>query len=62
ADGRPRPRPRKAGDLPSEFRRLTAPDPRDLEATALLRHPDLLEPVADLHRETLIYLLGAVAA
>jgi hypothetical protein len=24
----------------------------------LLRHPDLLEPVAHLHREELLYLLG----
>ncbi len=61
-DDRPRPRPRRAGDLPSEFRRLTAPDARDLEAAALLRHPDLLEPVAELHRETLLYLLGRVPA
>ena len=61
-DTRPQPRPRRAGDLPGEFRRLTAPDARDLEAAALLRHPDLLESVAELHRETLIYLLGVVAA
>ena len=58
---RPHPRPRRAGDLPSQFRRLTDPDPRDLEAAALLRHPDLLDPVAELHRETLVYLLGATA-
>jgi hypothetical protein len=57
ADDRPRPRPRRAGDLPSEFRRLTAPDARDLEAAALLRHPDLLEPVAELHRDNLLYLV-----
>ena len=25
----------------------------------LLRHPDLLEPVAEMHRDTLLYLLGA---
>jgi hypothetical protein len=56
-DTRPMPRPRRAGDLPSEFRRLTAPDARDLEAAALLRHPDLLEGVSDLHREDLLYLL-----
>ena len=61
ADDRPRPRPRRAGDLPSEFRRLTGPDPRDLEAAALLRHPDLLEPVAELHRENLLYLIPSVA-
>ena len=54
-----RPRPRRAGDLPSEFRRLTDPDARDLEAAALLRHPDLLEQVAELHRDDLFYLLPA---
>jgi hypothetical protein len=59
SDDRPRPRPRRAGDLPSEFRRLTAPDSRDQEAAALLRHPDLLEPVAELHRDNLMYLLPA---
>jgi hypothetical protein len=55
----PRPRPRRVTDLPAEFRRLTAPDARDLEAAALLRHPDLLESVADLHRDDLTYLLPA---
>ena len=62
ADPRPRPYARRSGGLPTEFRRLLQPDARDREAAALLRHPDLLEPVADLHRETLLYLLGAVAA
>jgi hypothetical protein len=57
ADGRPRPRPRQAGDLPSDFRRLTDPDERDGAAAVLLRHPDLLEPVAALHRADLHYLL-----
>lgn len=42
-----------AGGLPCEFRRLTAPAPRDRRAAPLLRHPDLLAPVADLHREPL---------
>lgn len=56
--GRPRPFPRRGGGLPSEFRRLTAPDARDREAAVLLRHPDLLEPVASLHRDDLYYLLG----
>lgn len=55
---RPRPFPRRGGGLPSEFRRLTAPDARDREAAVLLRHPDLLEPVASLHRDDLYYLLG----
>ena len=61
SSGRPRPRPRPGGpgDLPGEFRRLTDPDARDLEAAMLLRHPDLLEPVAELHRDDLLYLLPA---
>jgi hypothetical protein len=37
-----------------DFRRLTAPDERDRRATPLLRHPDLLAPVADLHRAELL--------
>ncbi|MFD9591250.1 hypothetical protein ACFWA9_00620 [Kitasatospora sp. NPDC059973] len=32
------------------LRRLTEPGIRDTEAAVLLRHPDLLEPVAALHR------------
>ncbi|MGP4043676.1 hypothetical protein [Streptomyces sp. 2A115] len=47
-----------AGDrmtgLPIDFRRLVSPDERDLRAAALLRHPDLLAPVADLHRTALL--------
>jgi hypothetical protein len=58
AAGRPRPFPRRGGGLPSEFRRLTAPDARDRDAAVLLRHPDLLEPVASMHRDDLYYLLG----
>jgi hypothetical protein len=57
SDDPPRPRPRRAGDLPAEFRRLTVPDRRDRAAATLLRHPDLLEPIAAMHRETLWYLL-----
>jgi hypothetical protein len=57
SDDRPRPHPRRAGDLPSDFRRLTVPDPRDRAAAMLLRHPDLLEPIAAMHRDTLCYLL-----
>jgi hypothetical protein len=53
----PRPRPRH-GELSAEFRRLTLPDPRDQAAAALLRHPDLLEPIAAMHRDDLLYLLG----
>jgi len=54
----PGPFPHHPGDgPPSEFRRLLNPDQRDVEAATLLRHPDLLEPVAELHRDTLLYLL-----
>lgn len=35
--------------VPIEFRRLVSPDARDRQAAALLRHPDLLAPVAVLH-------------
>ena len=56
ADGRPR--PRRSGGLPAEFRRLITPDDRDRTAAVLLRHPDLLEPVAEMHRDGLRYLLG----
>ncbi|WP_433382279.1 hypothetical protein ACQPZX_18650 [Actinoplanes sp. CA-142083] len=56
---RPSPQPRRAGGLPNEFRRLLNPDQRDRDASVLLRHPDLLEPIAELHRDTLLYLLGA---
>jgi hypothetical protein len=58
SDDRPRSGPRRAGNLPNEFRRLLHPDRRDQEAAMLLRHPDLLEPVAELHRDNLRYLLG----
>ncbi|GAA4680326.1 hypothetical protein GCM10023347_38810 [Streptomyces chumphonensis] len=37
-----------------EFRRLTAPDVHDRRAAPLLRHPDLVAGVADLHRADLI--------
>ncbi|MFD7436275.1 hypothetical protein [Streptomyces sp. NPDC059861] len=43
---------------PAEFRRLVAPDAHDRQAAALLRHPDLLAPVAELHQEPLLYRLG----
>jgi hypothetical protein len=39
---------------PVEFRRLIAPDAADRRAAALLRHPDLLAPVAELHRAQLL--------
>ncbi|GGU23936.1 hypothetical protein [Streptomyces lavendofoliae] len=44
---------------PVEFRRLVAPDEHDRRAAALLRHPDLLAPVADLHRDQLLDRLAA---
>nr|WP_205863292.1 hypothetical protein [Planosporangium thailandense] len=40
--------------LHRDFRRLTRPDDRDRYAAILLRHPDLLDPVAALHREQLL--------
>lgn len=43
-------------------RRLTIPSPRDHRAAPLLRHPDLVGPIADLHRETLRGLLDAAPA
>lgn len=58
-DARPRPHARRRTDsLPAQFRRLTAPDEVDRAAAVLLRHPDLLEPIASLHRDDLHYLLG----
>jgi hypothetical protein len=40
--------------VPTDFRRLTEPNDHDRRAAALLRHPDLLAPVADLHRASLL--------
>lgn len=51
----------RASGLGARFRRLLQPDAQDLEAAALLRHPDLVAPVADLHREPLHLLLDADA-
>ncbi|MFJ6215849.1 hypothetical protein ACIQGZ_21320 [Streptomyces sp. NPDC092296] len=48
-----------AAGAPADFRRLTAPGDRDRTAAALLRHPDLLAPIADLHRPQLRRLLDA---
>ncbi|MFG2683233.1 hypothetical protein [Streptomyces sp. NPDC048392] len=39
---------------PVEFRRLLAPDEDDRRAAALLRHPDLLAPIAGLHQAQLV--------
>ncbi|MGI5405060.1 hypothetical protein ACQEVG_37620 [Streptomyces sp. CA-135486] len=47
-----------AGDA----RRLTIPSPRDYHAAPLLRHPDLLSPIASLHRAALLELLAAETA
>ena len=57
----PRPGPRRPGGPAGEFRRLTHPNARERDASVLLRHPDLLEPVAALHRDDLYYLLGVDA-
>jgi hypothetical protein len=48
--------------LQRDFRRLTRPDDRDWRAAVLLRHPDLVEPVADLHRDALLELLKPAEA
>lgn len=45
-----------------DVRRLTHPGAHDLQATALLRHPDLLEDVAALHRPRLVELLATEGA
>ncbi|MFD3452811.1 hypothetical protein ACFWVC_11560 [Streptomyces sp. NPDC058691] len=42
-----------AAGLVFDFRRLTSPDDHDQQATALLRHPDLLTPLAALHEVAL---------
>ncbi|MEU7278338.1 hypothetical protein AB0A69_06035 [Streptomyces sp. NPDC045431] len=44
---------------PVDFRRLVTPDEHDRRAAALLRHPDLLAPIADLHRTELLDRLEA---
>ncbi|MEV6025776.1 hypothetical protein [Streptomyces sp. NPDC052036] len=43
--------------LAFDFRRLTDPGERDRRAAALLRHPDLLDALAGLHRDSLVRLL-----
>ncbi|HET6502445.1 MAG TPA: hypothetical protein VFG87_16940 [Amycolatopsis sp.] len=50
-----------AGRL-SDFRRLVDPDERDRKAAALLRHPDLVARVADLHGAELLRRLGVEPA
>ncbi|NUP17054.1 MAG: hypothetical protein HOZ81_13290 [Streptomyces sp.] len=44
--------------VPVDFRRLVSPGADDRQAAALLRHPDLLAPVAALHRAALHERLG----
>ncbi|WP_030257863.1 hypothetical protein [Streptomyces violens] len=39
---------------PAEFRRLVSPDAHEQQAAALLRHPDLLAPLAELHHPELL--------
>lgn len=51
-----------AARQPAAFRRLLAPDEHDHRAAALLRHPDLVEPIADLHRADLVKLTDTVGA
>lgn len=46
-----------AAGCPPELRRLTSPDERDRRAAPLLRHPDLLAPIAELHRPQLFQRL-----
>ncbi|MEU9441692.1 hypothetical protein AB0D42_12405 [Streptomyces sp. NPDC048304] len=47
-----------AAGTTAEFRRLLVPDDGDRRAAALLRHPDLLAPVAELHLDALLDRLG----
>ncbi len=47
------------GGLPMQFRRLTHPDHIDSAAAALLRHPDLLAPLAARYRADLDATLAA---
>ncbi|GAA3309543.1 hypothetical protein GCM10020295_74460 [Streptomyces cinereospinus] len=43
---------------PAEFGRLVAPGSHDREAAALLRHPQLVAPIAELHQDGLLDRLG----
>nr|WP_246331298.1 hypothetical protein [Saccharopolyspora hordei] len=45
-----------------EFRRLLEPGDRELAAAAFLRHPDLLAPVAELHRDALHEALSTTSS
>ncbi|MER7489231.1 hypothetical protein ABTY20_25650 [Streptomyces sp. NPDC126497] len=44
----------RGGGPAAEFRRLVSPDEGDRRAAVLLRHPDLVAPVAGLHRPALL--------
>ncbi|MEV8294871.1 hypothetical protein ACFVLG_32865 [Streptomyces rochei] len=46
------------GGTPVGYRRLLNPDDGDRRAAALLRHPDLVAPVAVLHRAELLALVA----
>ncbi|GGK02274.1 hypothetical protein GCM10010123_35330 [Pilimelia anulata] len=48
--------------LAARFRRLLAPDEQDLRAAVLLRHPDLVAPIAALHADELLRLLDTELA
>ncbi|MFI1653322.1 hypothetical protein ACH4ZU_00090 [Streptomyces sp. NPDC020472] len=48
------------GTAPVAFRRLTDPTEEDHRSAALLRHPDVLAPIADLHGAELRDRLQAV--
>ena len=47
-----------ARGLSLSFRSLLEPDESEARASALLRHPDLIEPVASLHRSELYHRLA----
>ncbi|MFD9126138.1 hypothetical protein [Kitasatospora sp. NPDC059571] len=49
-------------EIAGDPRRLTLPTQRDTDAAPLLRHPDLVDPVAALHRDRLHALLGPAAS
>ncbi|MBT2478843.1 hypothetical protein [Streptomyces sp. ISL-94] len=51
----------RAAAVAVAFRRLTEPGDDDRHAATLLRHPDLLAPIAELHRAALLERLGAGA-
>ena len=56
--------PRPASPRPgrgARFRALLRPDELEERAAVLLRHPDLIEPVAAMHRDDLYYLLGVLS-